>query len=382
MVFAEWHCPAQTQYGNFLYHAQHTNLRDARLELAAHLLWCSIVDPKNTDGLVKQISDLGPKRFTTFVRAWIILYYARTGRTVPHADIGEAKEALDSLLAQDVAFPPLYLLAAELRVVVKPYGSLSESSQQEVVALREKYVSSSNQAGVEAAEVKEWLASTSPIGGRGADSGNIVVPGSSISIENQRGVGSVCCIVTDNSASKYILTADYLISQENTILRKPLSVYVPAHTDLDNREVGVFDFGQEKAFGYLSNGDNGVVLIPLKRDVVAKNDLKDRATIEGLQDTIQPGEVVNIYGRSSGIKTAKVLAVSVRVGGQANTAPKALFNEGMISIEKVSSPGDGGAAVVTSDNKLLGIVYASSQDATLVLPTARIFKELQINLAN
>ena len=158
MVFAEWHCLTETQYGNFLYHAQHTNLRDARLELAAHLLWCSIVDSKNSDGLVKQIADLGPKRFTTFVRAWTVLYYARTGRTVPHTDIGEAKEALNSLLAQDVAFPPLYLLAAELRVVEKPYGSLSESSQKEVVALREKYVSSSNQVGVEAAEVKEWLA--------------------------------------------------------------------------------------------------------------------------------------------------------------------------------------------------------------------------------
>ena len=188
--------------------------------------------------------------------------------------------------------------------------------------------------------------------------------------------------MTDKSSSRYILTADYLISPENTIVRKPLSVYVPAQTDLNSREIGVFDFGQGEAFGYSSKGGNGVVLVPVEKDVVAKNDLNGSGAIEGLQDTIQPGEVVTIYGRSSGIKTAKVLSVSVLIGGQFNTAPRTFSNEGMISIEKVSSPGDGGAAVVTSDNKLLGIVYASSQDETLVLPTARIFRELQINLAN
>jgi hypothetical protein len=52
----------------------------------------------------------------------------------------------------------------------------------------------------------------------------------------------------------------------------------------------------------------------------------------------------------------------------------------MVGAESFTSGGDGGAPVLTEDNKLAGIVFAGSDQVTLILPIRAVLESLDVTL--
>jgi hypothetical protein len=53
---------------------------------------------------------------------------------------------------------------------------------------------------------------------------------------------------------------------------------------------------------------------------------------------------------------------------------------GLVAAERISEPGDGGAPVFDAADRLVGMVYAGSEQVTGILPLASLFEELRLTL--
>lgn len=198
-----------------------------------------------------------------------------------------------------------------------------------------------------------------------------IQPGTSVSsIETT--AGTICCIVRDKEGVLYVLSADHvLLGDIGTPVVQP----------------GLFDGGQ--ASDQIAEIAHRIAPQPDKKNQVAGAIARLRQGVEanpeipgirrtnGIATSVQPGEVVRIVGRTSGVAEGQVERVNVTAQ---ISSPEPMTFTGLIQTSPMSAAGDSGAPVLTEDGRLVGFIYAGSSVASLVMPIQPVLQALKVEL--
>jgi hypothetical protein len=160
---------------------------------------------------------------------------------------------------------------------------------------------------------------------------------------------SACCVVYGKDGARYLFAMHLGGEVGSTVLQ-------PAPKDGKAEPIGkVVRMGADAQSGALVLLDPGVEL-----DMTfPKSDV-----ITGVADKVRRGDQVRAVGRGSGLSMGRVLAVR---------------GEDIITTID-AEPGDAGAPVVNEKNQLIGVIAASSEAISAVLPIRPLFDELEVTL--
>ncbi len=89
-----------------------------------------------------------------------------------------------------------------------------------------------------------------------------------------------------------------------------------------------------------------------------------------------------VAGRTSRVREGTVRAIRMDqliALGDANVEHYRFT--GLIEMTPVSAAGDSGAPVVTTEGKLVGFVFAGSEESTIVMPIGPVLRALNVELA-
>jgi hypothetical protein len=383
----------QTASRNFLPLLPYSDLQAASFGLACRIFYVQV---GARHALFRTLSE---EDFCAFSRAFQSFQNYLTAR-VADPNSGDLKKHLDlakaitgQLLERKTTFPYAYKLAAYVQLEEKPLGSLAKEDLDraqgwlaQYFAELDKYALKDERskarfdflaarpapipAPVAAAAPPPTVAPTAPtrVAPRLAPS---VAPGASVSSTEAKSAASICCIV-ELSGRRYVLTADYTFQGE------PLNHPVVSPAVIDGgdpkKPVAVLTFVYPRAAG--QPGGGGVALAALNPNVRYVNTAAF-GHINGVGPAPTVGSVVRMVGRTSGLVEGKVLGSQVSARLQVE---RPLLAENMLLVERISKPGDGGAPVLDSSNRLVGLVYGGSERVTLVLPLADLFEKLALSL--
>ncbi len=174
------------------------------------------------------------------------------------------------------------------------------------------------------------------------------------------GVGSLCCLVKDaggrSGGRRYLLSLAFIFEGE------PGAPVVQPGRGLDGGSpeqdrVGILTrVGRDR----LKSG----AIARLDPGIEVNLELPQLGKIRGIEQTVRPGDVVRLVGRSSGIVEGRVIQVK----------------DGEIITSIVPSGGDAGGPVLSDDNELAGILWGSDKTRSFVLPIIPILRELGVEL--
>lgn len=121
--------------------------------------------------------------------------------------------------------------------------------------------------------------------------------------------------------------------------------------------------------------DAGVSLLPSLKNFpnAPKNGIKKVTNRDSKKST-----KVYSYGAKSGEKSGKIKAA--RVDRKIEIDGKKIQFENIIATTKISVPGDSGAAVIDEANKVVGIVFASSNIRSYIIPISEIIHQFKIKI--
>ncbi|YCM44592.1 hypothetical protein V2O64_00975 [Verrucomicrobiaceae bacterium 227] len=108
-----------------------------------------------------------------------------------------------------------------------------------------------------------------------------------------------------------------------------------------------------------------IALARLKPGLKAENILPSVGSISGWISKPAAGTEIILIGQGSGLRAGKVLRIE---------------QEGNIITTRISQPGDGGAPVVTTDGKLIGILLQSREDESVVSPASQLLENTGYSL--
>jgi hypothetical protein len=386
-VFAEWRSRTvgTGDDGRRFYNRVLEDQDRASFDLAARLIWQNIVDMREPGPLVGSITqNFSPDEFAAFMRAW-----SDYQLLVPRKDqltnddriaLRNAIGVTDDLLGRDKTYPPLYNLAANLTLLEKGPEGMTAGERDRVRELLRRYLAElaalglgeddaakKNLAALEvarpaAARVAEAVGEAAGrASAMGVPATRVALAGASIAPEGIQTAASACCIVRDADGGRYLLTADYIFTRgPGEVVLSPAAVDSTAV----NR-IGIF------ARRYLLRPSPvGMALIRLDDNVEGVNEIPELGAFADVAEMPQPGAMVQLFGRSSTLRTGKVL--DDRPAGMA----------GLVATERISEAGDGGAPVLDEQGRLVGMAYAASKEVSGVLPLAPIFSELQLTLVH
>jgi hypothetical protein len=111
-------------------------------------------------------------------------------------------------------------------------------------------------------------------------------------------------------------------------------------------------------------------------------DVKNDILGIGAISSSTPGELgmaVKKSGRTTGFTTGEILQVDVTVNVQYGAGQTALFSDQLLA-GAMSQGGDSGSAVLDNDNRLVGLLFAGSDQTTIINRMENVFSELGISL--
>jgi len=145
-----------------------------------------------------------------------------------------------------------------------------------------------------------------------------------------------------------------------------------------NKILGVVKPNYELTFIKKNNSRNlidAAVAKPVDSKDVA-TDIVGLGEITGI-DKVEIGDVVKKSGRTSGITSNKVKALDVVLNVMLGPKEEATFYDQILT-GPMGQPGDSGSIIVNSDMKAVGLLFAGSDQATIINPIATIMKLLKI----
>ena len=126
-----------------------------------------------------------------------------------------------------------------------------------------------------------------------------------------------------------------------------------------------------------SNGMVGAAITLLRDDVQVRNTVPVVGPITGIAERVDVGTKVAACGRTSRRSDARVTGIGmVTIYGE--EGPVELTN--MIMTSALSQAGDSGASVLTEDGRLVGYVYAGSNESTIVMPIKPVLDAVDVAL--
>jgi hypothetical protein len=94
---------------------------------------------------------------------------------------------------------------------------------------------------------------------------------------------------------------------------------------------------------------------------------------------VMPGSTVTFSGRTSGVRSGKVLAVASVIRVNLDQETTALFEDQIIT-EGISAPGDSGSLVVNGKMEAIGLLFAGSEQITACNRIHNVMRLLNIEL--
>jgi len=175
------------------------------------------------------------------------------------------------------------------------------------------------------------------------------------SIGSPEGVnGSLCCVVKDKAGQKYLLS-----------LR---SVFAGA-PGAPILQPGFWDGGIEAnkvatLVRFALDNPKGGAIAKLDPGMTVDFHIREIGRIKGIESTVYPGDKVRLVGRSSGIVEGRVIHV----------------NDREVVTTLVARPGETGAPVLAADGELVGLLWGSDRQQSLVVRIKPILRELAVEL--
>lgn len=128
-----------------------------------------------------------------------------------------------------------------------------------------------------------------------------------------------------------------------------------------------------------SNRVDAAIAYPVEADMV-KNEILELGKITGWAGA-GLGTKVMKSGRTTGITEGEITQVNVMVNVQYGNGKVALFeNQLMIEPGGFSAGGDSGSVVLNKNNKLVALLFAGSDQSTIVSPIEFVFTDLDVEL--
>lgn len=127
--------------------------------------------------------------------------------------------------------------------------------------------------------------------------------------------------------------------------------------------------------GHSRNLIDAAVAKPVKSEYISQ-DIFDLGRIKG---TVEPriGMTVKKSGRTSGITESSVKALDVMLKVMLGPSEEAAFYEQILT-GPMAQPGDSGSIVVDENMNAVGLLFAGSDQATIINPIANVMKLLKI----
>jgi energy-coupling factor transporter ATP-binding protein EcfA2 len=186
-------------------------------------------------------------------------------------------------------------------------------------------------------------------------------PGQSISGLSSTG-GTLGCIVQDSSGQKYVLTSSTLVDEVGEGVVQP----------------GVIDGGQEKEkVAVVSRIDKNTLtaIARILPGIEFSNEIPGFRTITEVGPEVKIGDEVTLIGRTSGVVTGRVTGLQVTI-----SLAEGFMLKDAVEVTRYSSGGDGGAAVLDREGRLVGIHVAGSNRVSIFVPIAAVLKALDVQL--
>ena len=203
-----------------------------------------------------------------------------------------------------------------------------------------------------------------------------VQPGTSVGVADGS-VGTICCIVEGVDGKRYLLSADHVFEGDAGLMRGAV-ILQPGPLDGGqmsdqvarlSRAVTPRVGSETRASGALAEIDAGVEVNP---------EVLGFGEITGVATAVQPGDKVVMFGRSGRAEAEiRLIELDTRIWFPDGEVE---FTD-LIAITPVSRPGDSGAPILTEDGRLVGMVFASSETETIVMPIQPVLDALNVKLA-
>ncbi|HEX7181502.1 MAG TPA: hypothetical protein VF756_06635 [Thermoanaerobaculia bacterium] len=176
------------------------------------------------------------------------------------------------------------------------------------------------------------------------------------SIGAQEVTGSLCCAVIDRAGVRYLLSLGHVFTgKPGTPIMQP--------SPLDG---GILDTDKVAVVVRASQDQlKGGTIAKLEPGVAIAFSIPEIGMMKGIETTVYPGDRIRLVGRSSGIVAGRVLAV----------------NDREVITTIVPRPGDGGAAVLSDDGDLVGLLWGSNQEQSIVIRVGPILRDLDVKLS-
>jgi hypothetical protein len=190
------------------------------------------------------------------------------------------------------------------------------------------------------------------------------------------GSGTICCLVREPGGNAvYVLSADHVFAgKPGDAVLQPSGIDGGRSADriaLLSRKTPLRDDGPNVAAGAIARLDPGVQYSQVVPGI---------GPIRGVADSVKPGDLLRAVSRTSQFAAATVLKTGSRVELALDSSGRPVPFEGLIETSQFSEGGDSGAPVLTSGNRLVGIVFAGSPRASIVMPIQPVLKALGVEL--
>lgn len=130
------------------------------------------------------------------------------------------------------------------------------------------------------------------------------------------------------------------------------------------------------------NVNGGTVIVtddtPAVPQVSIANTVLNLGVPTGQVAAVEPAQVVQKSGRTTGYTTSTVIATDVAVSVDFGSQGLAMF-EDQILVRDFSRGGDSGSAVYDMDNNLVGLLFAGSNTVTMLNKIENVFTSLKID---
>jgi hypothetical protein len=179
-----------------------------------------------------------------------------------------------------------------------------------------------------------------------AQSSSTLHPGSSIGPAGGKTAGTLGCFV-QKEGKKYLLTLGYIVGVVGDFVVSPALIDIAqAHPKI----------------GKVKEIDGPFALVELEGNLDARND-----QIKDLAPTPMLSASVRLIGRNKRVSEATITGVDVDVL-RMETERGSLALNGLLATNRLGLPGDGGGPVLDAQDRLIGLLAASSTIASYILP--------------
>lgn len=205
------------------------------------------------------------------------------------------------------------------------------------------------------------------------------VPGVSIG-HHKGGAGTFGAVVYDTATRKpMILSNNHVLANTsmNSDVRAGLNdpIVQPAAIDGSCDTIGYLSrYIPLKAYPQLNTVDSAVA-VPVRATAV-KPEILEIGKVIGISEAVS-GMTVKKSGRTTGLTVGKIRAVNATVKVSYGEGRTLLFEKQIVA-SKMSEPGDSGSLVVDVKNKAVGLLFAGSDQSTIINPISLVLEALKV----